>query len=187
MNEYSKRNKTEIFYSRKKLLALLAGSIIFSAIGCWMIIQPQRTFTFHFIPVPTKILGIFCILFFGAVALILFKRISGNKPAITIDELGMEYTSGLSDEYLLWQDVHSVSIMRIKQQKFIMIELTDPEKYYRQKNQIMRFFSKFNQRIWKGHIGLSANGMEISFDDLYKLIRARVFKSTQVQDVLPHS
>lgn len=187
MNEGFNGKTIEILYSRKKLLALLAGSITLAAIGCWMIIQPEETFHFHFIPVPTKILGISCTLFFGATAAIMFKRISGNQPAITLDDLGMEYRSGLSKEYLLWQDVHAVSIMRIRKQKFIMIELNDPEKYFRRKNQITQFFLKFNQRIWQGHISLSANGMETDFDDLYKLIRARVFQQTQIQDARVHS
>jgi hypothetical protein len=167
-------NKIEIYFSRKKLVLLLAGMVAFCAIGCWLIIQPKETISFHLIPIPAKALGITALIFFGTIGIFMARKMADNKPALTIDDLGMEDRSGiLSGGYILWQDIITVSAKEIKGQKFIMIGLRDPDKYFGQKNRLSGLFLKFNRKTFKGDISISTNGLDISFDDLYTLIKDR--------------
>ena len=106
------------------------------------------------------------------------NKIFVNRPALILDELGFDDRSSLfSAGFVLWKDVRSVSVIVVGKQRVIMLELNNPDQYIQgQNNFIKKQILKMNFKLYGAHLGLSSNGLDITFDDLYEQLNKRIDK-----------
>ncbi len=78
----AKISRTEIPLSKTKLTFLLLGSIVFTALGLWLLLMQNRVVVYH-------VFGVVAILFFGFTASIIARRLQDNTPGLIIDEMGI--------------------------------------------------------------------------------------------------
>jgi len=183
MTEYINANETlEIALSKRKLVLMFIGSLIFVAAGFWFIKAPETFTQTIFKPSPTliTIIGYASIIFFGTCAVFIFRKLFDTKAGIIIDNEGIhDNSSGLSAGFIPWNDISNISTIEVSRQKLIMIEVSNPDDYInRQTNFIAKKASAINHKMYGSPISISAGSLKYKFDDLYYTLRKRWQQST---------
>lgn len=169
--------KIEIHFNKKKLLRHILICSVFVTIGVYMLVYKTDDYmSFHGLLIPLKWLGIIGITFFGLILLFILKKLFGNDPALIIDNLGLEdNSSSFSSGHLLWSDIKSVSVLEMRRQKMILLQLSDAEKHINsQSNLFKRLLLRFNSKAFGGHFSISANGLDIDVEELYGILNSRI-------------
>lgn len=173
----SSETKTEISFSKKKIILILSGSLIFVLLGLWFVIDPPKDHLSDS-TIRLNIIGYISFIFFGVVAVFCIKKIFDNHPALIFNDLGFDDRSSLfSAGFILWKDVRSISVIEIRKQRMIMLELNNPEQYIQSQNNFFKKqILKMNFKLYGAHLGLSSKGLDITFDELYEQLNKRVNK-----------
>jgi len=173
----SSETQIEISFSKKKIILVLLGSLLFVLLGLWFVIDPPRDYLFNN-TIRSNILGYITIIFFGLLAVFCIKKIFDNRPALIFNDLGFDDRSSLfSAGFVLWKDVRSISVLEIRKQRMIMLELNNPEKYIQNQNNFFKKqIVKMNFKLYGAHLSLSSKVLNINFDELYEQLNKRINK-----------
>ena len=118
----------EIPLSKKKMLLTLFGAIIFVGLGLWFLINPPKISNLIFgNPTLIFIVGLASIIFFGLVAITIFRKFSDKKPGLIINRKGItDNSSGVSAGLIPWTDIKEIKISQVMSQKFLMFIVPSP-------------------------------------------------------------
>jgi hypothetical protein len=168
------RQQIEIQLSKIKLLLVLIGSLTFVALGLWLVISQP---TIHVDSSTVDLIRLFIagwlsIIFFGLCTLLSIRKLADNRPGLTINDIGItDNSSGISCGQIHWSDILNISVLKIQRQKFIMLQVKNPEDYInRQTSKFKRKMLKMNFNKFGSPLSISSNGLKISFNDLHKLL-----------------
>ena len=162
-------NRTEIPLSKIKLTLLLLAAIIFTALGLWILLMDGAAQVY-------KVAGVISILFFGFAASILARKLQDNTPGLIIDNSGiMDNTNALATGLIIWRDIKDVFVVEEGRQKFIMVEVYNPEKYIeRQHHYLQKKAMQYNLKMYGSPVSITVSGLKCTFEKLYKLIRTNL-------------
>jgi len=168
--------------SKTKILFLIGGSIAFVILGSWFLtmdiqtIENQRKFNS---PEIVYGVGIVTMIFFGLCGLIGIKKLLSKSPGLILNSDGVvDCSSGISHGMIPWAEVVAVSEYKVQRQKFVSIHVKDPEKYVDSGNIFKRMANKANLKMCGTPINISANALQISYDELIETID-EYFKDSQ--------
>jgi hypothetical protein len=170
--------KVEIALSRTKLAKLLLFSIIFLAIGLWMVITDPQTSNPVFNNPLVKIFASYGSTLMGALGIYYFtQKLFDKGPGLVIDEEGIyDNTSAFKFGLIPWSDIseifeRSIQASITSKQHFVTIGLVDPDKYIsREKNTLKRKLLETSAKSYGSPIHISTNGLKTNHHDLFKLI-----------------
>ncbi|MEL6871074.1 MAG: STM3941 family protein [Pseudomonadota bacterium] len=156
--------------SKVKIVIALLGIIVFVALGAWLLsldaesIEGQRRFsnvTF------VHGLGVVSIVFFGLCGVLGVRKLLDRSPGLILSKEGiLDNSSGISLERIPWSEVTGISEYQIQRQKFISIQLKDPEKYINKANALKRMTHRANMKMCGTPMNISANSLKMSYDEL---------------------
>jgi hypothetical protein len=172
----------EIPLSRKKMTMTFLGSIVVVGIGVWFLINlPKISNPILGNPTVIFIVGLASVLFFGLVAITIFRKLSDKKPGLIINRQGIiDNSSGVSAGLILWTDIEDIKVSQAMNQKFLMFIVKNPQAYLNKvTNPLKRKGMEMNYRTYGSPISISANSLQINFDNLYSLLteKLKVYKS----------
>lgn len=168
--------------SKRKLILLFIGSIVFVAAGLWFVINPPNISSpFFDNPTVIFVIGIASALFFGLCAVYLARKLQDNKPGLIIDNIGLtDNSSGVSAGQILWSDIDKITVLEIHQQKLIMLQVKNPQDYInKQTNGFKRKLMQFNFKMYGTPLSITSNSLQIKFDELLKILNERLNASRQ--------
>jgi len=160
--------------SKVKIILITLGAITFVLLGVWFFsldaetIESQRRFNS-----PTLVYGIgfISIVFFGLCGLFGIKKIFDKSPGLVVSSDGiLDNSSGISAGIIPWSEVVSIGEYQVQKQKFISIQVTDPEKYANNGNALKRMANRANIKICGTPINISANSLKINYRELLETI-----------------
>lgn len=163
-----------IALSKIKILLLTIGAVVFVLLGVWFLsldaqtIESQRKFNS-----PTLVygIGVVSIVFFGLCGLVGIKKFFDNSPGLIISSKGIQdNSSGVSAGLIPWEEVVGIGEYQIQKQKFISIQVKDPEKYANNGNALKRMANRANIKMCGTPVNISANSLKISYDELLETI-----------------
>ena len=172
----------EIQLSKKKLILMLVGSIAFVLLGLWLIIEADNLTGWRAKnPTYTRIIAIVGVLFFGACAVFIVRKLFDNKPVLIIDNVGLtDNSSGVTAGQILWSDVKSIKVIEIHRQKLIMFKVKNPQDYIdRQASGLKRKMMQMNFNMYGTPLSISSNSLQIKFDELLNVLNNHLNKSRQ--------
>ena len=178
----SAEQQIEIAFDKSKLILMLIGAIGFVLIGFWFVLSPPAIRNPVFgNPVFLFIAGLASIVFFSVVAFSIAIKLKDKKPGLIINQQGIvDNSSGLAAGEVLWTDIKNISVIEIHTQKLIMLHVKNPQDYIdRQKSLIKRKGMEMNVRMYGTPLSITANGLKMSFDKLFKLINDSLNASRQ--------
>ncbi len=183
----SKIRQIEIPLSKKKLISMLIGSISFVIAGLWFVINPP-TIRHPFFGNPTVIfvIAIASILFFGACAVYIVRKLSDNKPGLIIDTAGLtDNSSGFFAGQILWNDIENISVIEIHRQQLIILQVKNPQDYIdKQTSSFKRKMMQMNFNIYGTPLSITSNSLQIKFDELLNILNDHLNASRQLRLVL---
>lgn len=171
------KEQIEIPLSKTKMMLTFFGSLIFVGLGLWFLKNPPTSNHWLFgNPTIIFIAGIASIIFFGIVAVFIFRKFSDKKPGLIINEQGItDNSSGVSAGLIPWTDIQEITISQVMNQKFLIFSVINPEFYLDQiTNPLKRNAMKMNYKTYGSPISISANALQTNFDDLHKLLIAKM-------------
>lgn len=169
----TQNEQIEIQLSKTKMTLTFLGSLIFVGLGLWFLINPPKSNHWLFgNPTVILIAGIASVLFFGLVAVTIFRKFSDKKPGLIINKQAItDNSSGVSAGIIPWTDIQEITISQVMNQKLLMFIVRNPE-FYLEKvtNPIKKNAMKMNYKRHGSPISISANSLQTNFDDLHKLL-----------------
>ena len=173
----TEEEQIEIPLSRTKMTTAFIVSLIFIGFGIWFVISPPKVNS----PVfgnPTLILlvGIAAVLFFGFVAITIFRKFSDKRAGIIINSQGIiDNSSGVSAGLIPWTDIEEIKFVQVVSQKFLMVIVKNPQFYLdRVSNPIKRNAMKMNFKSYGSPISISANASKIDFETLKQQLEVKM-------------
>ena len=167
----------EIPLSKKKMLMTLFGAIVFVVLGLWFLVNPPKINN-PILGNPTLIfiVGLVSILFFGFVAITIFRKFSDKKAGLIISKEGItDNSSGVSAGQIPWTDILEIKVSQVMSQKFLMLIVSNPQDYLdKVTNPLKRNTMKMNYKTYGSPISISSNALQTDFDNLYKLLKEKM-------------
>ena len=110
-------SEIKIQLNKIKITLLTIGSVLFVIAGYFML---------------WSFIGIVAILFFGATGIYGIIKLFDSKTGLKIDSNGITDNSNATSIGLIkWNDIYQIRSEQIASEKFIMIDLIEPEKVYK--------------------------------------------------------
>lgn len=169
----TKEEQIEIPLSKTKITLTFLGSLVFVGFGLWVVINPPRTNVGLFSNATVIfVAGLASVLFFGLVAVTIFRKFLDNKPGLTISAEGIrDNSSGVSAGLIPWADIQEIKISQVMNQRFLMFIVSNPQYYLdKEKNLLKRNAMKLNYKSYGSPISISSNALQTNFQDLHKLL-----------------
>lgn len=166
-------HRIEIQLSKITLTLAIVGSLTFVGLGLWFVISPPSPEHFHrYSPTTILLAGYASIIFFGLGALILIRKLPDTRPGLIIDDQGIhDNSNGISAGQILWSDISNISVIEIRNQRLILLQVNNPYDYInRQSNKFNKKLMTINYNMYGTPLSLTSNGLKISFADLHKLL-----------------
>jgi hypothetical protein len=170
------QSKVEIALSKQKIVLLLLGAIVLVALGLWFVIAPPQIENSYWgNPVKIKMAGYASILFFGMGVIFLSWKLRDNKPGLVLDDTGfIDNSAAVTAGKVLWIDIIKMEVIEIQRQRLIMIYVKNPQDYIdRQTSGLKKRLLKMNYSMYGTPLSISANGLKISFDELFSTLANR--------------
>jgi len=166
----SNPEEKQINLSKRKLLLLTGGSIVFVLIGAWMLmldvatIESYRRFNN---PTITHSIGFLSVVLFSLMAFLYYKKVSDNQPGLVFSPSGIAHNSSIfSSTFIPWTDIAGSDITKKYNQKLLMISLKQPEKYIECSNVWMKTLNTLNQTFYGSPITILTNTLETDIHEL---------------------
>ena len=172
--------------SKNKIVLLLLGALIFVFLGVWFTIDHDKFVTRIFRnPTFIRIAGIVSIGFFGLCTAFIFKKIFDKKYGLIIDKNGITDNSNATSVGLIkWTNIIGFRVVQEFSQKFIMIDVSNPEYYIElKKNRIGKMAMKANYKKYGSPISITANSLKMDFTELNSLIEKQYEKNALQQNL----
>ena len=185
---YKLNNKIEIPLSKKKIILLLLAAIAFVAGGIWIATNPERFIPNIFRitnPEIIRIAGVVEILFFGAAGIYGIKKLFDKKVGLIIDSNGITDNSNATSIGLVkWEDITGIRVLEVVNQKFVMIDISNPEHYIGlKKSGIGKMTMKANYNKYGSPISITANSLKADFKEVWEIIKKQYEKNALQQRV----
>ena len=150
-------SEIKIPLNKFKISLLTFGSILFVIAGYFML--------WNFI-------GIIAIIFFGATGIYGLTKLFDSKTGLKIDSSGItDNTNATSIGLIKWKDIYQIRSQQVASEKFIMIDLIDPEKYLdKVKNGLKKRLMKTNMRMYGTPISITSRTLKYNFSELEKIL-----------------
>lgn len=186
---YEKNNmkeKIEIPLSMWKLLFGVGGSILFVMLGIWLFLTAdglsESSSSLMANPMLRKIVGIANVLFFGATGIFGVSKFFKNNIGLSIDKNGIHDNSNASSVGLVeWGDIEDVKTHQVASTKFLMLHVSDPEKYIsKAKNKMIEKLMRGNMKMYGTPVSITSNTLKINFSKLEELVRVEFEKNKKI-------
>ncbi len=166
------KNKIEIQTSKVKTSLLLIGSIVFVVFGLLFLLAPESYISPVFENLTIiRVVGIASLLFFGAAALLSFKKLFDNTPGLIIDKNGItDHTNAASVGLINWADITEIKTRQIMSNKSILIFTANPDEYVNRAYGFKKMLLKGNMKTNGTPLALNSSTLKLNFDKLEKII-----------------
>ena len=169
----------EIGLSKTKLILMFLASLAFVTLGIQFTIHPENYISFRYSsPELIKIVGIITILFFPLGIIYSLVKIFDKKKGLIIDKNGItDNSSGYSNGLIVWKDIISINVTKVKSTSFLLIIVKNPVEYIGKANYIKALVMKLNYKLYGTPISISSTSLKIDFEDLRNIVETEFQKS----------
>ncbi|WP_078119463.1 STM3941 family protein [Thiosocius teredinicola] len=156
--------------SKQKIFLLTLAAGIFVAAGVWLYLSASSDVGWEN-PLFVQIVAVIGVLFFGLCTAYGLRKMFDTTPGMVIDDKGIvDNSSGVSAGFIPWSDVIGFKVTTMHNQRFLSIEVQNPEKYIEQASGLKRRVVAMNAKFFGGPIHISSNTLKIRFDDLVERV-----------------
>lgn len=166
-----------IVFSKRKLSKLLTISVVFAALGCWMLLSPGNEGTgllSHPIIKNGAATGAFLLGLLGTA--VTLAKLLQKQPALVINDSGItDHSSPVAAGYVPWSDVQVLTTTTVVNQKLILLIVKNPEAYIlQQKNVIAKRGMRMNFKNYGSPICISTSGLQCTTGELEQVIEEKL-------------
>jgi len=170
--------KTEIKSSKFKLALMLIFSFIFIALGVFLVKNPEHFVSYRYKNIEyIRIMGIVLVLFCSVAFVYIPKKLFDKKSGLILDDIGInDNSSAVSVGLIRWTDIISIRTEKVRSTNFLIISVSNPEKYIKSSNKLTGVLLKANMKMYGSPLSISSSGLKCDFLDLEKIIKTEFEK-----------
>lgn len=165
------KKETAIYPSRRKTLGTTLAAAIMTALSCLLIAtQPHGTVGL--------VIGIVGLIFFGGgfciLLVMLLKSFFRSKPTLLLTPQSLRIYVPAKNIYheIEWRNIAGFNSFQTYGQKFIRIELYDPDQAIEaEKNRIAKEFMRWQMKYFGSPYAITASTVNVSTAELEKILR----------------
>lgn len=158
--------------SKKKIIFIILGSLIFIVLGLWFVLAPDMKK--YLTPAIAWVIGCSSLLIFGLSLAYGIIKFFDKKPGLVIDERGiLDNSSGMAAGLIPWGMITFIKPMEIAQTKYLKVGVTDPEEVIARQRGFKKMLMKYNYKFSHTPVTVSANSLKIPFGELEKLLKSK--------------
>jgi hypothetical protein len=172
-------NKIEIYSSKKKILLLLTGCIVFVIGGIYMFINAEDLYSYRGRnPIFTKAIGVMSVLLCGLGIYVFIRQLISNQLILIIDKIGININPKKSlSERIEWKNIKGFNEIKIQRTKIVIIKVNNSNYWIeKEENFIRKKLMKFNTNNYGSPFNISANIMQINHSELMKILNENLNK-----------
>jgi len=169
-------NEIKIPLSKKKNFLMLLGAIVFVVLGILFVYRPESFVSpiFHNVS-SIRFVGILGTVFFGVCGIYGIIKLSDKSYGLIINDNGIiDNTNASSIGLINWADISSIETRQIMSTKFLLIFITDPNKYLNHTAGFKRKLLQANMKMYGTPLSIISNSIKCNFDELEKLITSNL-------------
>lgn len=170
------RDEKRIELSKRKLRLLFVGSVLFFAMGIWMMQLEAADLEAHSgysNLIMMHGIGVVAILFFGFCTVFSFRKLLDNRPGLILNSAGfLDNSSAVASGFVPWADVLGFSIFEVQKQKTLVVRVREPERYTVAGGMFKRMLNRMNYKLCGSPVVISANSLTLGFDELLEISQA---------------
>ena len=117
--------------------------------------------------------GIFLSLIFAIGSIVFIIQALNRKPRIIIDELGVDDMK-LGIGRIDWKDIESTEFRSVFANRFIILNLSNKEKYLEKLNAKGTLVSKINKNLGSGELNLNLSLVDMNPKEIFKIVSKRI-------------
>ena len=160
---------TVIPRSKGKTTLLLLGAAAFAAVGVWLYVNADHIP--HRNPSYVRVVAVACVAFCGLGGVYASRKLFDSAPGLIIDAEGLvDNSSSISAGRIRWSEIKGFKVTTINRQRFLTIEVSDPDEFIRRASGLKRRLAAMNSRYFGSQVQISSNTLAIGFDELVKII-----------------
>ncbi len=163
-------NTIEIPFSKSKLALAIIGSALFVTLGAFLVFSwsdelgASNNMT-------KKVLGIICMLFFGAVGIFGIIKLFSSKSAMTINEEGiLDNTTATSFGLIKWENITGFKIEEMMSKKYLVIQVDNGEEMIEKSKGFLRKTMKMNYSMYRTPIAIPSTVVNYKLPELKELL-----------------
>jgi hypothetical protein len=163
----------EIQNSRTKLAALFILALLFVAAGLWFLLKPQDIASSAFNDEGVlRLIGVATLVFSSGCSIFIINKLTDKKPGVVISDDGfLDRSNAGSIGFVPWSDVISIDETKVLNQKFVSVDIKDPERYINlQQGNFKRTLINANFKSFGYVVSISANGLQCHHHQLKTLL-----------------
>ena len=166
-------NQIEIKSSKKKILLLILGLLVFIIIEIPLIMNPEKYVSTLFRnPLFIRVTSIIGFIFCSFVLIAFIKVVLSRKLGLAINNEGIiDNSSYISKGLIKWDDIVSIKRIDVMSTKFLLIGVKNPEKYVdNETSKIKKRLLQSNLKKYGTPITISSTTLEYDFDRLEEVL-----------------
>lgn len=155
------------------MILTFIGSMMFVVIGLYFLTDPFKiNNSIYGNSTLIFIVGLIGVVFFGLMAVIIFRKLSDQKAGLIINEQGIiDNSSDVSVGLILWADIEEIKVSRIMNQKMLILIVRNPQEYLdKVANRFKKKTMGINYKACGSPINISTNSLQADFNDLHRLL-----------------
>lgn len=161
----------EIPLSKKKILLLLIGSLVFVCLSIYLIIVDSIDADARMLPGMRYGWACAGIVFFGACAIIVIVKLFNNKAGLIISDAGIDdNSSGVSAGVIEWRDIIRIRKVKVQRTSFLIIDVTNPDKYISRAGGIKAKLMEMNMSMYGSPLSISTTTLNYDFEQLLEFL-----------------
>jgi hypothetical protein len=155
--------------SKLKIALACVGSAVFVAAGLLMWTFADRAPLHRALYL--KAAAGACVGFFGLCGVFALLKLFDTAPGLIVDAEGIVDRSSLgSVGRIPWSDIRGFKVTTVRKQRFLTVEVHNPEKYVQRASLVLRPLVAVNARYFGSPVQISSHNLKINFDELVSVL-----------------
>lgn len=165
-------NTIKIKSSKTKFLLIITVAVIFIILGLFLVVNPNYFISDIFRnSTVISITGFISIIFFSMCLILIIKVFVTKKISLIVNEKGIiDNSSYTSVGMIFWNDITSIHSIDIASNKFLIINVKNPNKYINNQTGIKRRLLEKTFKTYGYPISISSTILACSFKELEVII-----------------
>ena len=161
---------SESFYpSRAKLALIFLSSIALTGTCLWILFYSAST-----PPIKVQVAAWVGVPLFGFASVFVLSRLVKPRPSVVLDANGVHDNASMAKGgFIPWQDIASVNVFAVRNQKMVGIGLKDNDKFLAQVGVLRRMSARANLSMGFPLIAIPESAVNIAAEELARKIAAQ--------------
>lgn len=158
--------------SKGKVVLLILGSIgsVLGSTWIWSIAETHPRYN----PLYVKCVAVAGGSFFGICGIAGCIKFFDDRPGLIIDGEGIvDNSSAVSAGRIHWNEITALRVSEIAGQRFVTIDVVDPQKYIERCGFFVRLLNQANTSKLGSPINISPNSLKVEFGELVQMLTER--------------